>query len=135
MYSIWLCWLNRGTIDFPGEKIIEQDLYSTNERLRNNDVYVYGHPTACGNSSPRYSKLIDPYRLLISSYPETGYSFVLREQIRFPKDHVANGMILSVQLENRSTKKVNITYLTRGLWWAPRYEVNIINEQCNYINL
>jgi len=28
-----------------------------------------------------------------------------------------------------------MTYLTRGLWWAPRYAVNIINEQCNYRNL
>jgi hypothetical protein len=34
------CLLNRGTIDFPDEKIIEQDLYSTNERLRNTNVHI-----------------------------------------------------------------------------------------------
>lgn len=43
-----------------------------------------------------------------------------------------NGMILSVKLEDTSINKANISYLTRGLRWAPRYEVNILSEQCKY---
>jgi hypothetical protein len=72
-------------------------------------------------------------RYVYSEYSE--YSYVSQEQIQFLEDPLINGMILSVRLDNTLISKTNMTYLTRGLWLAPRYAVNIINEQCNYRNL
>ncbi|CAF4715363.1 unnamed protein product, partial [Rotaria magnacalcarata] len=38
-------------------------------------------------------------------------------------------MILSVRLDNESIETTNMTYLTRGLWWTPRYEVMVIDDR------
>jgi hypothetical protein len=42
-----------------------------------------------------------------------------------------DGMILSVRLNDSTRTKINMTYLTRGLSWIPRYEVIIIDDQSN----
>jgi hypothetical protein len=44
-----------------------------------------------------------------------------------------DGMILSVQLNDRTITKTNMTYLTRGLSWTPRYEVIVIDDQCKIL--
>lgn len=44
-----------------------------------------------------------------------------------------DGMILSVRLDNPNITKTTMTYLTRGLWWTPRYEVVVIDDSCNVI--
>lgn len=116
-----------GTIDFYGAKIIEQDLYSSNEQLR--DATIYLRTNDSDTRGPQFYKLVDPYRLLVRN-GNYKYFYVSREDIQFQKDPLMNGMILSVKLNDISLNKANFTYLTRGIWWAPRYEVNIINEQC-----
>ncbi|CAF0744589.1 unnamed protein product [Adineta steineri] len=115
-----------GTIDFPDQKLIEQDLYNSNEELRNTDVYI--HLNQCENSQTLKAQLIDPYLFLIK-YSSLRYMYVKREQIEFSKDPLMDGMILSVRLENETITKTNITYLTRGLSWTPRYEVIINDDQ------
>ena len=47
----------------------------------------------------------------------------------FENDPLMDGMILSVQLNNSMITKTNMTYLSRGLWWTPRYEVIVIDDQ------
>jgi hypothetical protein len=44
-----------------------------------------------------------------------------------------DGMILSVRLNDSTITKTNMTYLTRGLWWTPRYEVIVIDDQCKVL--
>lgn len=116
----------RGTIDFPGQQILEQDLYNSNEELR--DAYVYIRSNENGNNQASKAKLIDPYSFLVQ-YDSSRYTYVLREHIEFNQDPGIDGMILSVRLDNTAIKKTNITYLTRGLWWTPRYDVIVINDQ------
>ncbi|CAF0810255.1 unnamed protein product [Rotaria sordida] len=115
-----------GTIDFPGQKIIEQDLYNSNEELRNTDIYI--RLNKYENNQALKAKLIDPYSLLIK-YNSSRYIYVSRDQIEFNTDPLMDGMILSVRLDNPTITKTNMTYLTRGLWWTPRYEVSVIDDQ------
>jgi hypothetical protein len=129
-YVLILFLFIRGTIDFPGQRIIEQDLYNSNEELRNTDVYIRLYQ--CENNQTIKAILIDPYLLLIK-YSSLRYTYVSRDQMEFNKDPLMNGMILSVQLDNRTTKKTNMTYLTRGLWWTPRYEVIVSDDQCKVL--
>jgi hypothetical protein len=56
-------------------------------------------------------------------------------KFNFRKDPLMNRMILSVQLDDKLITKTNMTYLTHGLRWTPRYELNILNEQCKCSNL
>ncbi|CAF3365695.1 unnamed protein product [Rotaria sp. Silwood1] len=86
-----------GTIDFPGQRIIEQDLYNSNEELRNTDIYI--RLNKYQNYQISKAKLIDPYSLLVK-HDSSRYLF-----------------------------KTNMTYITRGLLWTPRYEVSIIDDQ------
>jgi len=116
----------RGTIDFPGQEIIEQDLYNSSEELRNTDVYITLNK--CENTIK--AELIDPYLLLIK-HDSSRYSYVSRDQIQFNTDPLMDGMILSVRLNDSTRTKINMTYLTRGLSWIPRYEVIIIDDQSN----
>ncbi len=116
----------RGTIDFPGQRIIEQDLYNSNEKLRNIDVYI--RLNKCENNQTIKAKLIDPYSLLIK-YDSLRYNYVSRDEIQFENNPLMDGMILSVQLNDPMITKTNITYLSRGLWWTPRYEMIIIDDQ------
>jgi hypothetical protein len=44
-----------------------------------------------------------------------------------------DGMILSVRINDSITTKTKMTYLTRGLWWTPRYEIIVINDQCKVL--
>ncbi len=120
----------RGTIDFPGQRIIEQDLYNSNEKLRNIDVYI--RLNKCENSQTIKAKLIDPYLLLIK-YDSLRYNYVSRDDIQFENDPLMDGRILSVQLNDPAITKTNMTYLSRGLWWTPRYEVIVIDDQSNII--
>lgn len=76
------------------------------------------------------AKLIDPYAYLIK-YDSSRYSYVSRDRIEFVEQPNFDGMILSVQLNDPTVIQTNMTYLTRGLSWAPRYEVIVIDEQCN----
>ncbi|CAF2075585.1 unnamed protein product [Rotaria magnacalcarata] len=115
-----------GTIDFPGQQIIEQDLYNSNEELRNTDIFI--RFDKCENNHTLKAKLIDPYSLLIK-YDSLRYAYVSRAQIEFDKDPLLDGMILSVRLDNESIETTNMTYLTRGLWWTPRYEVMVIDDR------
>ncbi|CAF0818397.1 unnamed protein product [Rotaria sp. Silwood1] len=115
-----------GTIDFPGQRIIEQDLYNSNEELRNTDIYI--RLNKYQNYQISKAKLIDPYSLLVK-HDSSRYLFVSRDEIEFDKDPLMDGMILSVQLYNSTIKKTNMTYITRGLLWTPRYEVSIIDDQ------
>jgi len=117
--------LIRGTIDFPGQRIIEQDLYNSSEKLRNTDVYINFN-----NCENKKATLIDPYLLLIK-HDSSRYTYISRDQIQFDKDPLMDGMILSVRLNNSTTTKTTMTYLTRGLSWSPRYEVTVIDDQCN----
>jgi hypothetical protein len=123
--------LIRGTIDFPGQRLIEQDLYNSNEQLRNTDVYI--NFNNCDNKQTTKAILIDPYLLLIK-HDSLRYSYVSRDQIQFDKDPLMDGMILSVRLNNPTMTKINMTYLTRGLSWVPRYEVTVIDDQCNILS-
>ncbi len=86
----------------------------------------------CENNQTTKAILIDPYLLLIK-YSSLRYTYVSRDQIEFNKDPLMDGMILSVQLDNRTAKKTNMTYLTRGLWWTPRYEVIVSDDQCKVL--
>ncbi|CAF1304467.1 unnamed protein product [Adineta ricciae] len=109
-----------GTIDFPGQRILEQDLYNSNEDLRNMEIYV--RSTQCDDEEATKARLIDPYSLLIK-YDSSRYTYVSRDQIEFNQDPNMNGMVLSVRLDNKTSTKTNMTYLSRGLWWTPRYEI------------
>jgi hypothetical protein len=120
----------RGTIDFPGQKILEQDLYNSNEELRNSDVEIRSNK--CDNDRTIKGKLIDPYLLLIKD-DLARYSYVSRDQIQFQNNPLMDGMILSVRLNDPIITKTNMTYLTRGLWWTPRYEVIVIDDQSNIL--
>jgi hypothetical protein len=122
--------LTRGTIDFVGQRIIEQDLYSSNEQLRNTNVYI--RRNECGHNITSKAKLVDPYLLLIQ-HDSSRYSYVSRDQIEFTKNPLMDGTILAVRLDDSITAKTSMTYLTRGLWWTPRYEVIVINDQCKVI--
>ncbi len=82
----------------------------------------------CENNQTIKAKLIDPYSLLIK-YDSLRYNYVSRDEIQFENDPLMDGMILSVQLNDPIITKTNITYLSRGLWWTPRYEMIIIDDQ------
>ncbi|UJR28232.1 hypothetical protein I4U23_009482 [Adineta vaga] len=114
-----------GTIDFPGRRIIEQDLYNSNEDLRDTDVYI--RLNQCENNQTIKAQLIDPYLLLVK-YNSLRYSYVSRDQIEFNKDPGMNGMILSVRLDDRNVRATIMAYLSRGLWWTPRYEVIVTDN-------
>ena len=88
----------RGTIDFPEQKIVEQDLYNSNEELRNSDIYIRD------NNCTIKVKLIDPYSLLIK-YDSLEYSYISQNQIQFLKEPLIDGMILSVRLNELITIK------------------------------
>ena len=107
--------------------MIEQDLYNSNEELRNNDIFI--RLNKCRNNQVLKAKLIDPYIFLIE-HNSSRYMYVSREQIVFNRDPFMNGMILSVRFNNPTIKKTNMRYLTHGLWWTPRYEVVVINDHC-----
>lgn len=119
----------RGTIDFPGQRIIEQDFFNSTEELRDIDVFI--NLNKCENNLTTKAKLIDPYLLLIQ-YDSSRYTYVSYDQIQFNNNPLMNGMILSVRLNDLSTTETNMTYLTRGLSWTPRYEVIVIDDQCNF---
>ena len=116
----------RGTIDFPGQNIIEQDLYDSNEELRHTTVHI--RLNSCENNQTTKAKLIDPHVFLIK-YDSSRYGYISRDQIQFENDPLMDGMILSVRLNDPTVTKTNLTYLSRGLWWTPRYEVIVINDQ------
>ena len=106
--------------------MLEQDLYSSTELLRQTEVFVRlgdGEKNATVKS-----KIIDPYRLLVK-YDSSRYGYVSRDQIEFKKDPQMNGMILSVRLNDTTLSKTTMTYLTRSISWMPRYEVIITDEQ------
>ncbi|CAF4869553.1 unnamed protein product [Rotaria sp. Silwood1] len=67
-----------GTIDFPGQRIIEQDLYNSNEELRNTDIYI--RLNKYQNYQISKAKLIDPYSLLVK-HDSSRYLFVSRDEI------------------------------------------------------
>ncbi|CAF1097951.1 unnamed protein product [Adineta ricciae] len=117
-----------GTIDFPGQRILEQDLYNSNEDLRNMEIYV--RSTQCDDEEATKARLIDPYSLLIK-YDSSRYTYVSRDQIEFNQDPNMNGMVLSVRLDNKTSTKTNMTYLSRGLWWTPRYEIVVDDKHRN----
>lgn len=110
-----------GTIDFPGQKVLEQDLYSSQERLRNTNIYA--------GPSLTLAKLVDPYQFLIKTNSNR-YTYAAYNAVEYTKDPLLNGKTLSVRFSNPSITKMNMTYITRGLYWTPRYEVMIVNERC-----
>lgn len=116
----------RGTIDFPGQQLIEQDVYNSNEELRNSDVYI--RLNKCNTKETFRVQLMDPYSMLVKD-ESSRYSYISRDQIEFNKDPMMDGMILSVRLNDSIMTKTTMTYLSRGLSWTPRYEVMVIDDQ------
>lgn len=115
-----------GTIDFPGQRMIEQDFYGSNELLRNAEIFIRSND--CSNNARTKAKLVDPYSFLVEN-DVSRYTYVARDRLEFTRDPTMDGMVLSVRLEDSTVKKANMTYLTRGLWWTPRYEVLVVNDQ------
>lgn len=108
--------------------MIEQDFYNSNEQLRNTDVFL--RTTDCGSNETIKAKLINPYSWLVR-HDSSRYAYVSRDRIEFSRDPTMDGMILSVRLDEATTTiKTNMTYLTRGLGWTPRYEVTVIDDLC-----
>ena len=106
----------------------EQDVYSSNELLRNTEVNV-----ECGaGCSYAKAKLVDPYSLLVREGSKFRYAD--QKSIQFDKEPNLNGKIVSAQLNDTTTTKNDFTYLTRGLSWTPRYDVTVINESCKSID-
>lgn len=119
--------LLRGTIDFPDQQLVERDFYSSNEELRDSTIFLGSN--GCSVIESRQATLVDPHTFLIKS-ESSRYSYVSRDNIEFKQDPVLNGMILAVRFENSSATRATFTYLTRGLFWTPRYDVVILNEHC-----
>lgn len=118
----------RGSIDFPGATLTEQDVYSSNELLRNTDVHV-ASGVGCNFAK---AKLVDPYSLLVQEASK--FRYVDQKSIQFDKEPHLNGKIIAAHLKNVKANKSNFTYLTRGLSWTPRYDVTVINKGCKSID-
>ena len=106
--------------------MIEQDFYNSNELLRNTETLVRSDD--CPGSFRTKAKLVDPYSFLIEN-DASRFSYVARDQLEFARNPAMDGMVLSVQLENSAATKANMTYLTRGLSWTPRYEVLVVDDR------
>ncbi|CAF1416983.1 unnamed protein product, partial [Didymodactylos carnosus] len=117
----------RSTINIDGNKLGEQDLYSSNELLRNQDIYLKSNLECHCNTTTNTGKIIDPYNLLIKQ--DNRYIYVERRQLQFTKDPQLDGMILKISLNDTKVTKANLTYLTNGLSWQPRYDIVVENEQ------
>ncbi len=104
--------------------LIEQDLHSSNEYLRNARVQIRTR-SDCSFSD---AKLVDPYSFLVQEGSK--FLYVDQKNIKFDKEPHLNGMTLSVRVKDTKAKKSNFTYLTRGLSWTTRYDVTVINENC-----
>ena len=104
-------------------------MYNSNEELRQTNVHI--RLNGCDNKETFQAQLIDPYSYLVK-FDSSRYSYVSRDQIEFDKDPSMDGMILSVRLNDSTITKTNMTYLTRGLWWTPRYEVLVIDDQSRF---
>ena len=103
-------------------------MYNSNEELRNTAVYI--RLNKCETKDSSKAQLIDPYSFLVK-YDSSRYHYVSRDQIEFENDPLIDGMILSVRLNDPTIRKTNMTYLSRGLWWTPRYEVIVIDDRSN----
>jgi hypothetical protein len=104
--------------------VTEQDVYSSNELLRNTDVSV-----ACGvGCNFGKAKLVDPYSLLVREGSKFRYAD--QKSLQFDKEPHLSGKIVSAQLNDTTTTKSDFTYLTRGLSWTPRYDVIVIDDNC-----
>ena len=121
---------SRGTIDFPGQRILEQDFYHSNEQLRDTDVFI--RSLECGSNLTVKAKLIDPYAFLVR-HESSRFTYVARDRIEFNREPFMDGMVLSVRFEDTSTARAKMTYLTRSLWWTPRYEVIVIDDECKCV--
>lgn len=111
--------------------MIEQDFYGSNELLRNSEIFIRSND--CSNTVRTKAKLVDPYSFLVEN-DASRYTYVARDRLEFTRDPTMDGMVLSVRLEDSTVTKANMTYLTRGLWWTPRYEVLVVNDQSKSIS-
>ena len=118
----------RGSIEFPGATFTEQDVYSSNELLRNTNVYV----TSGVGCNFAKAKLVDPYSLLVKEGSK--FRYVDQKSIQFDREPHLDGKIVSAQLKDAKANKSNFTYLTLGLSWTPRYDVIVINDGCKSID-
>ena len=88
----------------------------------------------CGNNLTVKAKLIDPYAFLVR-HESSRFTYVARDRIEFNREPFMDGMVLSVRLEDANTARATVTYLTRSLWWTPRYEVIVLDDECKFCPL
>lgn len=88
---------------------------------------MYIRPSGCTENTAVKAELVDPHSVLIK-YNWQRYAFVSREQIEYEQEPFVDGMVLSVRFENRTVTRTNMTYLSRGLWWTPKYEVVVSDD-------
>ncbi|CAF0815225.1 unnamed protein product [Adineta steineri] len=116
-----------GSISWNGTSFIKQELYNTDDTLK--DAFVIVKQLSACDCKIIQAKIIDPQTMLLENLETGTYFYADKHSIEYKyKRPSKSGVTLAFHFHNTKTNyNGTLAYLIKGITWLPNYDLSITN--------